>query len=228
MFIRIQFASASQGLQMRKTPQQKRARVLVDSLVDAAAEVVVRDGLEAMTTVRVAERAGVSVGSLYQYFKNKDELVAALSARVDADLIAAVDRVAAEALTLDPQRFTRCLLDAAFEAFAARGGLAHELFKHWHRIDIARGLYNFEQRMLEVMRTYALAHLRNHQIDPSPARAFIVINSVMFTLLRYLAQPGKQLFRREELLDELAGMAALLATAPERRPAARRPAQRKR
>lgn len=194
---------------MRKKPQQQRARLLVESLIDAAAEIVVAEGLDALTTARVADRAGVSVGSLYQYFGNKEELIVALTDRVNADLLDAVDRVASSSTRdADPRRFTRALLDAAFDVFEARDGLALALLRHWHRLDISRGLHRFEQRMLDVLRHYALAHLRDHPIDPSPARAFIVINSVVFTLLRYLAQPSEPGFRKDELLDELAAMAA--------------------
>ena len=199
---------------MRKKPIQQRARVLVDSLIDAAGEVVARDGLEALTTVRVAARAGVSVGSLYQYFDNKNTLVAALMDRVNSDLIAAVDRVAPLNVGADPQAFARALLIAAFEVFEARQGLARELMRHWHRLDIARGLHRFEQRMLDLLRAYALANIRAHAVDPSPARAFILINSIVFTLLRYLSLPSEALFAREELIDELAAMAARLITAP--------------
>lgn len=198
---------------MRKKPLQQRARVLVDSLVDAAAELVARDGLDALTTVKVATRAGVSVGSLYQYFENKDALVAALMERVNQDLIDAVDAVAANALNADPQAFARALLVTAFEQFERHGGLARELLRHWHRLDIARGLHRFESRMLDLLRAYALAHLRDQPIDPSPARAFILINSIVFTLLRHLSQPSTPLFGRDALIDELAAMAArLLAT----------------
>lgn len=199
---------------MRKKPLQQRARVLVDSLVDAAAELVARDGLDALTTVKVAARAGVSVGSLYQYFENKDALVAALMERVNQDLIDAVDAVAVDALKADPQAFARALLVTAFAHFERHGGLARELLRHWHRLDIARGLHRFEQRMLDLLRAYALAHLRDRPIDPSPARAFILINSIVFTLLRYLSQPSPAMFEREELIDELAAMAARLIAVP--------------
>jgi AcrR family transcriptional regulator len=200
---------------MRKKPLQERARVLVDSLIDAAAELVARDGLDALTTVKVAARAGVSVGSLYQYFENKEALVAALMDRVNADLIAAVDRVALEALGADPRSFARALLVAAFEQFERNGGLSRELLRHWTRLDIARGLHRFEQRMFDLLRGYALAHLRDLPIDPSPARAFILVNSIVFTLLRYISQPTLPLFTRDALIDELAAMAArLLAAEP--------------
>ena len=93
-------------------------------------------------------------------------------------------------------------------------GLARELMRHWHRLDIARGLHRFEQRMLDLLRAYALAQIREHAVDPSPARAFILINSIVFTLLRYLSLPSPAMFEREELIDELAAMAARLITAP--------------
>lgn len=55
----------------RKLPQQARSAELVAAVLDAAAQVLARDGAARFTTARVAERAGVSVGSIYQYFPNK-------------------------------------------------------------------------------------------------------------------------------------------------------------
>ncbi len=65
----------------RKMPAQDRSRATVDVILDAAARILVKDGYEAFTTNRVAERAGVSVGSLYQYFPNKESLLAELMRR---------------------------------------------------------------------------------------------------------------------------------------------------
>jgi AcrR family transcriptional regulator len=60
----------------RKAPRQARSRAMVDAILDATARVLVKDGYEGTTTNRVAALAGVSVGSLYQYFPNKESLVA--------------------------------------------------------------------------------------------------------------------------------------------------------
>jgi len=62
----------------RKAPAQDRSRATVEVILDAAARILVKDGYELFTTNRVAERAGVSVGSLYQYFPNKESLLAEL------------------------------------------------------------------------------------------------------------------------------------------------------
>src|SRR3954452_2443332 len=62
----------------RKRASQERSRALVDALVEATARILVRDGFDRASTNRIAEEAGVSVGSLYQYFPGKEALVAAL------------------------------------------------------------------------------------------------------------------------------------------------------
>lgn len=62
----------------RKSPVQKRSKITVDVILEAAARVLAKEGAEALTTNRIAEVAGVSVGSVYQYFPNKESIVAAL------------------------------------------------------------------------------------------------------------------------------------------------------
>ncbi|QUD87426.1 TetR/AcrR family transcriptional regulator [Phenylobacterium montanum] len=83
----------------RKTPAQGRSRAMVETIVEAAARVLEEAGAAGFNTNAVAARAGVSVGSLYQYFPGKQALVAELSRRgaetLLADLAAAVE--AAEA-----------------------------------------------------------------------------------------------------------------------------------
>lgn len=62
----------------RKRPRQARSRATVETILTASARILVRRGFDGFTTNEVAEAAGVSIGSLYQYFPNKEALVAAL------------------------------------------------------------------------------------------------------------------------------------------------------
>ena len=71
----------SRPLNPRKEPTQARSRQTVSDILEAGAQVFAERGYAGATTTRVAQRAGVSVGSLYQYFPNKDSLLVALSAR---------------------------------------------------------------------------------------------------------------------------------------------------
>ena len=68
----------SERTSTRREPKQQRARQTVEAVLDAVQRVLRRHGAEAITTNRVAEAAGVSIGSLYQYFPSKEALVAEL------------------------------------------------------------------------------------------------------------------------------------------------------
>ena len=73
------------SLTPRRAPSQSRSRDTVEAIVEAAAQVFERHGYAAGTTNRIAERAGVSVGSVYQYFPNKDSILVELTRRHLAD-----------------------------------------------------------------------------------------------------------------------------------------------
>ena len=62
----------------RRRPRQARAQATVDAIIQATARVLVEDGYDRASTNRIAQAAGVSIGSLYQYFPSKEALVAAL------------------------------------------------------------------------------------------------------------------------------------------------------
>src|ERR1700677_2744069 len=77
-------------LDPRKPPTQSRATETVNAVLEAAARILERYGFEGYTTNAIAERAGVSIGSLYQYFPGKDAITVALIERECARLLADV------------------------------------------------------------------------------------------------------------------------------------------
>jgi AcrR family transcriptional regulator len=79
-------------LSPRKIPQQSRATATRDAILQSAAIVLSKEGLSGLNTNRVAEVAGISVGSLYQYYPNKASLLSALSVEQHAQLYAKVER----------------------------------------------------------------------------------------------------------------------------------------
>lgn len=88
---------------MRKQPQQARSRATIDAILQAAAHILGRRGWDALTTNAVAEAAGVSIGSLYQYFPHKLALVEAVRQR-HFDEVLAVLRAAADDERPRPRR----------------------------------------------------------------------------------------------------------------------------
>ena len=209
---------------MRKQPVQRRSQQMVESLVDAAGLVIAEQGLDQFTTVAVAARAGVSVGSLYQYYANKEALLAALLDRLTRRLGEVVNRTAPLLLEADLETIVRGLLEAAMLFFASDEGLYLELLRNWYRLDIGRSLHRFEQNMMDVTRVYLLSHTKDLRFGNAAVKQFVVTNSVVFTLLRYLSLPQPPAFTRAQLVEELTAMIArYLREAPPPRGAERRP-----
>ncbi len=109
----------------RKSPRQSRSQATVDAILDATARVLVESGHAATNTNLVAERAGVSVGSLYQYFPNKLALINALRARHSREMAASMERE----FRRRPDESFRAALTRVIQASV----LAHQVDADLHR-----------------------------------------------------------------------------------------------
>jgi AcrR family transcriptional regulator len=150
----------------RKPPRQRRARVTVEILLEAATRILDRDGLEGFTTNHVAEVAGVSIGTLYQYYPNKAALVAALIQRAQQDFADKVEHIAAATKSLPPDVALRAFAEFAVHQQYARPMLAAALDTEEGRLPVAAILDAAEARI----RT-AVEHLAARHGHPDPAAA---------------------------------------------------------
>jgi len=130
VFQRLGALSASAPATRRRRPRQRRSIETVEAILEAAAQVFERHGYAAGTTNRIAARAGISVGSLYQYFADKDDI-----------LVALVERHLDEgAAMLEP--VMRGLLEEPPPVHVALGLLADSLLElHRHRPNLHRVLF---------------------------------------------------------------------------------------
>lgn len=131
----------AQASAMRKDPRQARARATIDAILDAAARILGERGWVGLTTNAAAETAGVSIGSLYQYFPNKLALVEAVRHR-HFDEVLAVLRAAADE-TLTHRHRIEALIDGMI-AVHGRYPAAHRvLLEESPRGEDARGTHDF-------------------------------------------------------------------------------------
>lgn len=213
---------------MRKKPLQFRSRQMVDALLLATAETIAERGLADTTTNHVAARAGVSVGSLYQYFASKQALIDALINQQQADLATAVDTQMRALIDADLHSLIRNLLDTVFRFFEARQGLYLELARNWYLPSTLRGVDLLERFVTEAFRLYLLRHHASLRIENLPLALFVTFNSTVFTGIRYLSRPQTHL-QREEVIDALSQMVAgYLQSIGRPPPVARRQTPRKR
>lgn len=154
----------------RKAPRQARAQVTRDAIVEAAAHIISDGGLAAYNTNAVAQRAGVSIGSLYQYFPNKDALMVALIHRQQLGQLATLAKAAAGIGEAGLETTVRTLVRAAMQHHGDNSLLASAIDHEEERLPVSEtiGTYLDEGGSLVI----ALLHRFASEIgDIDPERA---------------------------------------------------------
>ncbi|MGO3890797.1 MAG: TetR/AcrR family transcriptional regulator [Paenalcaligenes sp.] len=124
--------------QPRRVPCQARSRAIVEAILEATARVLTERGYAGTNTNLVAERAGVSVGSVYQYFPNKDSLITALHERHAAEMQAAIETVLVTAKPLSLYEHLRAIVHALLAAHQVSPELHRVLEKEFPFFDAPR------------------------------------------------------------------------------------------
>lgn len=105
---------------LRKKPRQARSAATIAAIVEAAAQILEREGEEAATTARIAERAGVSIGTLYQYFEDRDAVLAAVIRRDREMMSAEIARRIAEGNPQSGEALVRDIIAALLAVMRPR------------------------------------------------------------------------------------------------------------
>ena len=138
----------------RKSASQKRSKATVETLLDATARVLVREGYDRASTNRIADMAGVSVGSLYQYFPNKEALVAALVARHNRELLELVRQAVKKVASVDLATAMRELVRAAVDAHLVDPALHRIFAEQVPRMGQLAKIESLQQEAFRLMRSY--------------------------------------------------------------------------
>lgn len=143
--------SARARIVNRKRPKQERSEALYEAILTAATTELVAKGFEHATTNRIAAAAGVSVGSLYQYFPSKDAIVVELMRRYRAARLAIVKEKLAPVGTEPLEVSVRSLFLALFHADAAERHLLAVLVDHVARTEARREFVGYEDDLTAIV-----------------------------------------------------------------------------
>lgn len=171
-------AGANDNLSPRKKPRQARSQITVNAIFEATIQVLLADGLQRLTTIRVAERAGISVGTLYQYYPNKQALLFAVLER-HVNEVAEQVRRAAESVHGRPLADIVSTVVAAFvQAKTERIDEARALYSVAGELDI-RALAAEGQKRGLAMLTAVLRTATNVRFDDLPTVAYIFMAAMI-------------------------------------------------
>jgi AcrR family transcriptional regulator len=180
----------------RRQPRQARSRDTVEVLLEAAARVFRRDGWRA-TTNRIATEAGVSVGSLYEYFPDKQALLAALAER---HLAVAERGIAATLSEVQSLRALLAALQAAIVESQRYPSQALELVTGGARSELAARARALRARVLEALRERLLERGCTPQQAGPRARAVFGVIGELTAQLGW-TEPEQAVALQKELLD---------------------------
>jgi AcrR family transcriptional regulator len=191
----------------RRTPSQERSRHTVDAILEGAAQVLAERGYAGTTTTRVAERAGVSVGSLYQYFAGKDALITALAERhihhIEAFMGPELERLETQVLPLDA--LVRHLVDAAIALHLHQPALHRVLFDESPRPPSVRALERRAQRAL-VERLARILAAHPEVSVPDPTLAAVLTTQAVEAFCHGFVLDAAPLVEPERMTDEVSRM----------------------
>jgi len=207
----------------RRTPRQARALNTLDAILESTAQVVNLEGEAGFSTNRIAARAGVSIGTLYQYVPDKVALLDHWVARWHASTAREIDKAMADALSgsngrpIPVEDLVRCLVRAVLVNFATAPGLRDLIRLAWKYDSeerIIQGLRRIAERLGLQLQPWAAAH----GFAIAPEQIYLATRTVVGTI-RFASLDRSPLLDSPALEDGLTRMAVVaLLPAPSRAP----------
>jgi AcrR family transcriptional regulator len=205
---------------VRREPRQSRSRALVEAVVEATDELI-RGGqpLEQVTVERVSERAGIGMGSFYEYFSGKDSVLGVLIAKVTRsnfdELSRTLDALEHESLDDLVLAFSRIVVDT----YLAHPNRTRVILEGVGRLGLSQLVQAEKDRFAEVMAARAARFLPGEPLDAIAATMRLLADAAMGVLVFASLRGGP--LDRSRLATELAAIG--VSTLHRRHPAGRRP-----
>jgi AcrR family transcriptional regulator len=179
---------------------------MVDALVEATARILVREGGDKASTNRIAEVAGVSVGSLYQYFPSKESLIAAVIERHNREIMQAVRGELAKAATQPIEQGVRTLVAVAVKAHRIDPKLHRVLAEQIPRVGKLEKVEAFSQENYVLFRNYLESRRDELSVDNLELASFVCVTSIEAVTHNAVLHHPKMLSdeTRDALIDEAA------------------------
>jgi AcrR family transcriptional regulator len=188
----------------RKSASQKRSLATVAALLDATARVLTRQGYDRASTNRIAATAGVSVGSLYQYFPNKEALVAALVARHNREMLQLLRDALTEVASLGLAAAMRKLVSVSVDAHLVDSALHRVFTEQVPRMGQLAKIEALQQEAFPLVRAYMEERRSEISVPDLNSATFICVTTVEALTHEFvLNRPDAVDSDRDRFIDEV-------------------------
>lgn len=163
--------------QPRKQPTQERARATVAAIIKATQRVLVRDGYEATSTNRVAQAAGVSIGSLYQYFPNKEALMVAVMEQHFEEMMGTLQGRLISLMGEPVPVVARALVHELIEMHRSNPALHRVLIEQVPRMGNLQKFELLDRRLSQLVGAYISAHRDEVDVDDVELTSYVLVKA---------------------------------------------------
>jgi AcrR family transcriptional regulator len=181
---------------------------MVEQILDAATRVLASSGYGQMSTNRIADEAEVSVGSLYRYFADKEQIFEELRARVTEEIMGDLTRAIAEAVGRPPYDGVRALVAALVASLHRHQAVIRALVNEVPMGTQANVLPEIERSLAQFTRIYAVQQVPDLPRAELDARIYLAMGVTLNSSLRIALEKPDDL-DEDHLIDLVAGMLAL-------------------
>ncbi len=196
-----------------KRPKQDRSKSTVDAILEAVTHIMDKDGPMSLTTNKIAEKAGVSVGSLYQYFKNKESIFEAILLRMTEQNLASLEQqLSQKPDEVSIRSIIQIVVQSHFDNIQKMGKLSSVLFEYAPQVLSPNHFKKSDERVIK----FLMDKTEEYKIDLRPenrANAFFIcsqaVRGVIF--MTVISRPHEE---RQDLINELIEMLSIYLEKP--------------
>lgn len=192
-----------------KIPRQPRSVAMVHGILDAAMQVIEKEGLPAMSTHRVAERAGVSTGSLYQYFANRESILAGIIERALLHIAGVMESMRHTGLDLplrDAIRGPALLLLRYYDPYLP---VVRTILREAPLLADNGLILSIERMLVDTIRDYLLHNAHRYRMRDGLAGVHVAASAIVLLYLRWIAQPLARI-TEEQFVDTVTNLVCSL------------------
>ncbi len=190
---------------MPRKPQQERSRATVDAILEAGFICMAERGIHATTTRHIADAAGISVGSLYEYFSNKEAIFDAMNQHLVAEVVGMLKPLVATIVRLPIGDAIKIMLDHFGEFLNSNDQRYLKCARQAMNVDIKDYMGPVTQILNEIAMQHVMHHPEHMRLRHIPAMLYIFTNGGIFAVVRHLSDPNPPI-SYEELTQGLADM----------------------
>lgn len=190
-------------MERRNTPKQPRAQRTVERIISAAEKEIVENGMEVLSTNRIAQRANINIATLYQYFPHKESILDALVqkymhnlTRYLNDLLDGLDQCGIE-------DSSRLWTQAGIHFFRSNDQIFLEIFQHASTSPNNHSVKQLENRLMESMRRFLTRNREQLNVSNLDNSIYVAFYAATAVIAKHLAEPIPYL-TDEEIIEEVA------------------------